>query len=280
MRHHSSVPAGGGIAVAVAFALLIGLTPPAAATQDRPLTSPARDVAVTYRLGAAVAGPAQEMHLSWLAAEQRMRLDMPGQGYMVIDQREQRAFMVMDEQRMAMEIPFAQNTRRMGQLPAGARLTREGEDRVADTPCTVWAYQEGGRTGRTCITEDGVVLRVQSADGPEESMEASAVAYGPQDPARFRPPADFTVLSMVPDMPGGNLPGNVSSSVAGLPGPMAFPGSPPPIASAPPLGAAPFGTVRRTPPAGTYGAVSTGSSSSSSSAAAAWPTNVPPYQPR
>jgi hypothetical protein len=217
----------------LAAAVLLAAPALPAAAQDRPLASPSRDVAVTYRLAA---GPAQEMRLSWLAAERRMRLDMPGQGYMVIDQRDQRAFMVMDEQRMVMEIPFAQNTRRMGQLPPGARLTREGEDRVAGTPCTVWAYQEGGRTGRSCITEDGVVLRVQSAAGPEESMEASAIAYGPQDPARFRPPEDYTVLSMLPSLPG-------------------LPSAPAAAGAMPPL-----------PPAGVVGATSTGSSSSASSA--------------
>lgn len=253
---------------------------PAAAQQaDRPPTSPTRDVAVTYRLGGAEARTGespQEMRLAWLAAEQRMRLDMPGQGYMVIDQRDQRAFMVMEDQRMVMEIPFAQNTRRMGQLPPGARLTREGQDRVAGTPCTVWSYQEGTRTGRSCITEDGVVLRVQGPDGPEDSMEARAVAYGPQDPARFRPPADYTVLSMPAGMGAAMMPPPVAAG--GPPG--AGPPGMLPLAGAMPPGLLPPGAMPgRLPPAGTVGVASTsGSSSSSSSSAMASPP--PTAQPR
>ncbi|GGG31675.1 hypothetical protein GCM10010964_19560 [Caldovatus sediminis] len=250
---------------AVSAALLAG-SASAGAAQDRPLASPTRDVAVTYRLGAG--GPTEEMRLSWLTAEQRMRLDMPGQGYMVIDQRAQRAFMVMDDQRMVMEIPFAQNTRRMGQLPPGARLTREGQDRVAGAPCTIWAYQERGRTGRSCITDDGVVLRVESAAGPEESMEARTIAYGPQDPSRFRPPEDYTLLSMLP----GPAP-------AGPPPIASGPAGPPPFGGAVPPGAMPFGALPALPPAGAVGATSTGSSSSASSAVVA-PYGAAPQRSR
>ena len=208
---------------------------PSAAAQERPPAMPGRDVAVTYRMAA---GGMPEMRIAWLTAEQRMRLDMPGQGYMIVDQRGQRAFMVMDEARMVMEIPFAQNTQRMAQLPQGARLTREGQDRVADTACTVWSYLENGRTGRTCITEDGVVLRVVGAGGPEETMEAIAVSYGAQDAARFRPPSGYGAMAM-PSLAGGPPPGALppggmppgAMPPTGMPGGMPF--------SAMPMGAAP-----------------------------------------
>ncbi len=263
------VAAAAAAAAAAAFAPLGA----AGAGQERPLATPQRDVAVTYRMAAA--GPIQEMRIAWLAAEQRMRLDMPGQGYMIVDQRAQRAFMVMDETRMVMEIPFAQNTQRMAQLPPGARLTREGQDRVAGTSCTVWAYQESGHTGRSCITEDGVVLRVVSAAGAEESMEATAVAYGPQEPARFRPPADYAALSM-PGLPPMGAGGAAAAMPGGTP-PGALPfGALPPGALPPgalPPGALPFGALPAIAPAAT-------TSSSSSSAPGPKPANALPPRAR
>ncbi|MBW8270955.1 hypothetical protein [Caldovatus aquaticus] len=250
------------LAPRAATALLIaGLAPlPGAAQQaaDRPPPAPTRDVAVTYRLGSAAApagAAASEMRIAWLAAERRMRLDLPGQGYLLVDQRNQRALMVMDGERVVMEIPFAQNTRRMGQLPPGARLTRGGDDRVAGIPCTVWTYQDRGHTGRSCVTADGVVLRVQGDEGPDDFLEAREVAYGPQDPASFHPPPDYTMLAMPAGMGAPMLPPAAFGGAA----PAAPPPGTLPLAGAMPPGLLPGGLA----PAGAAGTVSTGSSSSS-----------------
>jgi hypothetical protein len=216
----------------------------------------------------AAGAAASEMRIAWLTAEQRMRLDLPGQGYMVVDQRGQRAFMVMDSTRMVMEIPFAQNTQRMAQLPQGARLAREGQDRVAGTPCTVWTYQEGGRTGRTCITADGVVLRVTSPGGPEESMEATEVAYDAQDPARFRPPAGYTALAM-PSLTGGGG--------AAVPGAAALPPGALPPGMGPPAGVAPSGPFA---PPGFGAAAPVPATSSGTSPPPAKPPNAVPQRIR
>jgi Domain of unknown function (DUF4412) len=252
------LPSAGVLLLAAAATILPATPSSPAAAEDRPPQAPTRDVAVTYRMAAGAA--ASEMRIAWLTAEQRMRLDMPGQGYMVVDQRGQRAFMVMDSTRMVMEIPFAQNTQRMAQLPQGARLAREGQDRVAGTPCTVWTYQEGGRTGRT-ITADGVVLRVTSPGGPEESMEATEIAYDAQDPARFRPPAGYTALAM-PSLTGGSA----------VPGAAALP---PGVGM--PTGAAPSGPFA---PPGFGAAAPVPATSSGTSPPAAKPPNAVPQRTR
>ncbi len=186
---------------AAALALALAL-PGAALAQDRPPMFPTRDVAVTYRI---TGGPAQpqpgqptELRMAWLAAEQKVRMDMPGGmgGYMIADHRGQRAVMVMEQQRMMMELPYAQ-TQQQFQPSANARFTREGTDRVAGVACTIWLFEDQGRSGRGCITEDGVMLRATgTAQGQQGGIEAIQVTYGAQDPARFQPPTGYQTMQM------------------------------------------------------------------------------------
>ena len=81
-------------AVLASLAVLAALP---VAAQDRPPLLPTRDVSVLYRItsapgGAAAAG--QEMRWSWLTAEQKLRMDLPGGlGWTVMDQRARRGSM-------------------------------------------------------------------------------------------------------------------------------------------------------------------------------------------
>lgn len=178
----------------------------AAMAQDRPVLFPTRDVAVTYRVtGAQPAGapPAQELTMSWNAAAQLMRMDIPGFGWSVTDHRNARAFAVMEQMRMIMDLPIAQAMQQYGPS-ANASYRREGTDTVAGSPCTVWSYQDRGNTGRACITADGVMLRGEGRSGGQSGgMEAVRVAYAAQDPARFQRPEGFQTMQM----PGGAQPG-------------------------------------------------------------------------
>lgn len=170
-----------------------------ALAQDRPQAFPTRDVAVTYR----APDGAGEVRMSWLAARGLMRMDMPGgQGWMVLSpQGGGSGFIVMQAQRMVMDLPPAQaaEARRMTPGP-NARFTREGTDRVANTPCTVWRVQDGRESGRVCMTADGVTLRAEDANQPGNRLEATAIAYGPQEAARFQRPQGFQSFQMPPGM--------------------------------------------------------------------------------
>lgn len=176
---------------ALVLAALAATAAPALA-QDRPPPMPTRDVAVTYRVTGG-----REMRIAWLTGEQRMRVDMPdGQGAMIMDLKGRRAFMVVDAQRVVVEIPTGGNMPQPGQIPPEARMTREGSDRVAGQACTVWRVQErDGRRSSACVTADGVLLRARGPDGTE-GIEATQVVYGAQDPARFRPPAGYRTEQM------------------------------------------------------------------------------------
>ncbi len=187
--------------------LAAGLLALPALAQDQPPLSPTRDVSVTYRVAAG-----QEMRMSWLVAEQRMRVDMPGgAGWSLVDQKSQTMFMVMDQQRMVMELPMQGGPGGISiptRPPDSARFTRGGTATVAGLSCTIWRYVDGTTRGETCLTADGVMLRSSGThDGQGGSVEATAVAYGPQDPARFRRPAGYRTMQL----PGGMMPGRPPS---------------------------------------------------------------------
>lgn len=186
------------------LATLLVLAALPAAAQDRPPIIPTRDVAITYRVtgNAANQGGVQSLSMAWQAASQTMRMDMPGMGWMVADHRGQRAFMVMEQQRMVMELPMAQAMQQYGPSDR-ASYTREGTDTVAGLSCTIWRYQDGPNQGRACVTADGVMLRAQGThQGQSGGLEATRVTYGQQDPARFQVPAGYQRMQMPGGMPG------------------------------------------------------------------------------
>jgi hypothetical protein len=175
---------------ALALPLLAILAALPALAQDRPEVFPTRDVAVTYR--ATAEGQPSELRMAWSAARRLMRIDMPGgQGYMIVNQQAGTGFMVMQQTRMIMEMPAGQEgAARFAQASQTARFTREGSDRVANLPCTIWRVEDRGETARVCTTADGVTLRAAPATG-RGGLEAQAVEFATQDPARFARPEGF-----------------------------------------------------------------------------------------
>lgn len=178
-------------------ALLSGLVllPALASAQDRPPATPTRDVGVTYRVTGVAdqgSGPV-DMRMSWLNAEQKLRMDLPGGiGWSLLDQRTQRIVMVLEQLRMVAEVPVQDGLTAM--LP-NARFTRGANATVAGHPCTVWRYEGGGGKGEACVTTDGVMLRAHGTRGARGgTVEARRVVYGPQDPARFRVPQDYQTM--------------------------------------------------------------------------------------
>jgi len=203
------------------LALLLGLAAATLATpalaQDRPPLFPTRDVAVTYRVTGGPQ-PVNEMSMSWHAAQQLMRVDLPGGlNFMVADQQNQRGFMVMEAQRMVMDVPMGQAAGHIQALQ-NARFTRMGQDRVVDTACTVWRYEGPSQNGTACITEDGVMLRSDTAaQGRQVRMEAIRIAYGAQPLARYQRPQGYQAMQM-PQMPPGRGPGAPQGPQGAKPG--------------------------------------------------------------
>jgi hypothetical protein len=179
-------------------AALLGLASPAAMAQTGaagPVVAPTRDVAVTYRMTGKEAG---ELRVSWLAAEQKMRMETP-KGVFIQDGRENRDILLMPEQRMF--VIATSDQRRGGGFwfaRPGDAVTREGADRVAGSDCTVWRIEarrenpdREPRVRRACVTADGVPLRVVEEGAERQSTVATRVEYERQDPAQFRVPEGY-----------------------------------------------------------------------------------------
>jgi len=176
---------------------MLALAAAPALAQDKPPLFPTRDVAITYRFtGAQAPAGMPTMTMSWLAAAQTMRMDMGAMGYMVADHRNQRGFIVMEAARMIMDVPMEQAMQQAGPS-ANASYRRTGTDTVAGLACTVWNYQDRDNTGTACITAEGVMLRAQGSNGGQSgSMEATQVAFGTQNPARFQRPQGFQSMQI------------------------------------------------------------------------------------
>lgn len=208
------------------LAVVLGALPLVAQAQDRPMLFPQRDVTITYRLP----DNAGEMQVSWLAARRLMRTDMPGGvGFGVMDMQAGTGFMAMTRERMLMDIPRGQFLGRTLAPSERARFTREGQDRIANTPCTIWRVEDQGEATRVCMTADGISLRAEGINRPNSRVEATAVTYAAQDPARFQRPQGYQAFQMPAGIPG--LGSTTAPPGAGLPRGTALP---PPGVNIPP----------------------------------------------
>ena len=191
-------------AAPAAIPAVIGFAALTAVAQERPLFSPTRDVAVTYRVENG--NQTTSARLAWSAALRALRADLPGGmsaslgwiplppgAWVVVDLRAGRAFVADDRTGLVLDLPQLAARAQAGERAlADARTRREGVDRVAGLPCTIWrletpARPPGRRPVRVCLTADGVPLRAEE-DGRRARAEATSVAYGPQDATRFQPP--------------------------------------------------------------------------------------------
>ena len=192
-------------------ALLLAALP--AAAEERPLFLPSRDVAVTYRVTAGQAA-GHELRMAWLAAERKLRVETPGvPGWSVVDQPAQRMLVVLEQQRAVLEVPAQGGPGGFAlpaEPPASARFTKGGSATIAGQRCTLWRYEDGQNKGETCLTADGVMLRSSGGQGERSgAVEATEVAYGPQDPARFQAPPGFRSMQLPSGLglPGAPPPG-------------------------------------------------------------------------
>ncbi len=173
--------------LAIAFLLLACATIPASG-QDAPVLQPMRDVDVTYRVpvpGGADASLLQR--LRWSAARRQQRVDLPAAGnWMVLDFNAHRMALVRDESREVVDLPSPP-----GAGQPGTGYARAGTATVEGLACTEWRTMDTrGQTTLACYTEDGVLLRATA--GTRVLMQAIHVAYAPQPPELFQPPAGYT----------------------------------------------------------------------------------------
>lgn len=159
-----------------------------AAAQDAPVTTPTRDVDVTYR---SAAGPEVVQQRSrYRAADGKLRLDTPSPGfYMIVDARAHTMAMVSDNDRGVVDMKIRSGVAPGGFAP-GQSFTRRGADVVAGLACTEWqTVDTKGQPVLACFTADGVLLRARR--GATVLVEAAKVTYGGFDPAVFAIPPGY-----------------------------------------------------------------------------------------
>jgi hypothetical protein len=176
----------------------------AALAQERPPVAPTRDVLVTYRATAPTqaTGPrglpagAQDLRVATTQGGKLMRVEgMGGGAYVIVDRTTQRMTMVMPQDRRFMEMPANDAFARGFVLNESMTFVKKGGETVAGLKCTLWEVTSREGAGSACITDDGVLLRGRGNDG-KAGIEATAVKYGPQPAALFKPPAGFSKIEM------------------------------------------------------------------------------------
>ena len=182
-----------GLATIGVMALAAAWAP--ALAQDRPPTTPTRDVDVTYQAGQG--DKMVQQRSRFRASDQRLRVDTPTPGvYAIVDYRARTLAMVSDAEHAVLDMPAP-----AGAVPGGvhagqpgASFVRRSEDQVAGLACTEWETTDtAGLPTLACFTGDGVMLRARR--GAQVLVVAARVAYGAQDPAAFTIPPGYAHTS-------------------------------------------------------------------------------------
>lgn len=170
------------------FAALAVLAAMPAWAQDRPATTPTRDVDVVYHV--TTGDRSVEQRTRFGPAQGKVRIDTPSPGlYLVVDHGAHKMDLVSDGDHGVLEMPYDPARAGAGFAP-GQNFSRAGADTVAGVPCTEWQTADtAGRAVTACFTADGVFLRARM--GGTVIVEATRVAYGPIDPAVFAIPPGY-----------------------------------------------------------------------------------------
>ncbi len=177
------------------------------AQADRPLPTPTRDVEVVYETPTNAPADPQQDHaapamfrqrLRWLQSGQRMRID-PGGGslYMLTDYRAHTLSLINVAAGAVMDAPAPAGSALAPGGTQGVAFARLEAGQVAGVACQNWRLgPDAPGAVVTCITADGVTLRVATAQ--RVLAQAVSVAYAPQDPALFERPAGLRQVAPPP----------------------------------------------------------------------------------
>jgi hypothetical protein len=127
---------------------------------------------------------------------------------------EKKMYMVMEQQKMVMEIPLNDTKTRQLQAATGggnAKFDVVGPDTVDGTPCTKYKMTAGNDPKVFfwwISTATNTPVKMAAEDGSLTVLWKNYKA-GPQDPSLFQPPAGYQVMQMPAGagMPGGGAPG-------------------------------------------------------------------------
>lgn len=178
------------------------------------LPLPTVDYQATAQVDAA--GQSHEVRMRHHEGLFMMEMDAGGlPGKVIIDQEAGTGVMVMTVEgaTMVMDLPASQMDMAAGYDFGGAEIEPTGDtETVAGEECEIYRIGDGSaespNTGTACITEDGILMRLDAmlANNASSRMEVRSLERAPQDPSLFAVPAGAMRMRMDDMMQG--VPGN------------------------------------------------------------------------
>jgi hypothetical protein len=167
---------------------------------DRPLLLPKSEVAVIYRIDKATDAP-RKLQLTYSDAGARVRVDyfqwaeakVP---YLtrIFDRPADRLIAIYPERKAYTERTIGDTSNPGTFFRENTIFRRLGNSVIANAQCTEWGVEVPGKgePGDTaCVTDDGIALRIASANPAFVSLMALAIHYGSPTQGFFDPPVGF-----------------------------------------------------------------------------------------
>ena len=168
---------------------------------DRPLPLPKSDVAVIYRLDNGPMDRPHKLQITYSDMGERVRVDYfrwveAKNPYLtrIFDRPADRLITINPESKTYTEGPVGKNGNPGAFFREETIFTRLGNIVISNARCTEWAVEVPGKgePGDTaCVTDDGIPLRVASANTSFATMTATTIRYGSPPQDMFDPPAGF-----------------------------------------------------------------------------------------
>jgi hypothetical protein len=168
----------------VATLSLTAVGSPVRSDEQQPLTTPTRDVDITYQ----ITRPGQLAIVErrrWLASQQLRRVDGSDNSATIFDQKRGEFTLLNTASRTYRTL----DTPKRMSPQKGITLKRSGESKIAGLNCSDWSWMDDTETHTACLTLDGVLLRLV-IDG-RTVAEARSVVYAPQRPELFEVPPGY-----------------------------------------------------------------------------------------
>ena len=161
-------------------------------------------------------------HVFFSQGRMRMEMEMGGQLRAVVtDMVKKKAFMLMPQQKMALDMSGAMDQARdklrqltpqqlagsggdiCANVAEGQRCKKLGSEKVNGRAATKWQLTEKDGKTSTVWLDDALVVMLRH-ESDQGTVEMQNLKEGPQADALFQVPADFKVMAHPAGMPGGH----------------------------------------------------------------------------